>query len=204
VAAQPLFREVKLRGLYAITPEAPDLIARVGRALDGGVALLQYRRKQRDPAEAREIVTLARARGVPVIINDDVGLALEVGADGVHLGRDDGDLAVARQRLPRKMLGASCYDDIGLAEAAVRAGADYVAFGSVFLSPTKPDAVRASLSLFRQARTLGVPLAAIGGITLGNAPRVIEAGADMLAVISDLFDAPDIARRAADYRKLFT
>jgi thiamine-phosphate pyrophosphorylase len=195
---------VKLRGLYAITPQAPDLIDRVQRALDGGIALLQYRRKKRDLAEAREIVTLARAHGVPVIINDHLELALAVGADGVHLGRDDGDLAVARQRLPRKMLGASCYDDIGLAEAAVRAGADYVAFGSVFLSPTKPGAVRASLSLFRKARTLGVPLAAIGGITIENAPRVIEAGADMLAVISDLFDAPDIARRAADYRKLFT
>jgi thiamine-phosphate pyrophosphorylase len=195
---------MKLRGLYAITPQASDLIDRVRRALEGGIALLQYRRKKRDLVEAREIVTLARAHGVPVIINDHLELALEVGADGVHLGRDDGDLAVARQRLPRKMLGASCYDDIGLAEAAVRAGADYIAFGSVFSSPTKPAAVRAPLSLFRRARSLGVPLAAIGGITIENAPRVIEAGADMLAVISDLFDAPDIARRAADYRKLFT
>jgi thiamine-phosphate pyrophosphorylase len=195
---------MKLRGLYAITPQASDLIDRVRRALEGGIALLQYRRKKRNLVEAREIVTLARAHGVPVIINDHLELALEVGADGVHLGRDDGDLAVARQRLPRKMLGASCYDDIGLAEAAVRAGADYIAFGSVFSSPTKPAAVRAPLSLFRRARSLGVPLAAIGGITIENAPRVIEAGADMLAVISDLFDAPDIARRAADYRKLFT
>jgi thiamine-phosphate pyrophosphorylase len=195
---------MKLRGLYAITPQAPDLIDRVRRALEGGIALLQYRSKQRNLDEAGSVLALARRHGVPCIINDDLDLALELDAEGVHLGRDDGDLAVARMRTKGKVLGASCYDDIGLAEAAARAGADYIAFGSVFSSPTKPAAARAPLSLFRRARSLGVPLAAIGGITIENAPRVIEAGADMLAVISDLFDAPDIARRAADYRKLFT
>jgi thiamine-phosphate pyrophosphorylase len=191
---------MKLRGLYAITPEELDL-ARLEQALASGVALLQYRRKRRDLAAAREIVTLAHRHGVPVIVNDDVELALEAGADGAHLGRDDGSLAAARKRLGEKILGASCYDQPQLAQAAVRAGADYVAFGSVFPSPTKPAAVRAPLSLF--AGDYGVPLCAIGGIALENAPMVLRAGAQLLAVITDLFDAPDIARRASQYRKLF-
>jgi len=193
---------VKLRGLYAITPEAPDLVERARQALEGGIALLQYRRKRRDLHEAREVVAVARRHAVPVIINDDFELALEVDAAGAHLGRDDGELAVARARLAGKILGASCYNDAALARKAVSLGADYVAFGAVFASPTKPGAVRAPLSLFSETR-LGVPLCAIGGITLDNAPQLIAAGADLLAVISDLFDAPDIARRAAQYRKLF-
>jgi thiamine-phosphate pyrophosphorylase len=191
---------MKLRGLYAITPE-PLLLKDVELALEGGATLLQYRRKQRDVAEAREVVALARRYHVPVIVNDDIELALEVDAGGAHLGRDDGDLAGARKRLGARILGASCYNSLEAARAAVRAGADYVAFGSVFPSPTKPAAVRAPLKLF--AEGLGVPLAAIGGITLDNAKDLIDAGADLLAVISDLFEAPDIARRAAEYRKLF-
>lgn len=193
---------MKLRGLYAVTPHGVDVEQKVRLALEGGVALLQYRSKE-NKKEARTIVRLAREFGVPVIINDDVELALELDADGAHLGRDDGDLAAARQRLRGKLLGASCYNDLGLARAAVQAGADYVAFGSVFASPTKPAAVRAPLTLFKEARTLGVPLAAIGGITLQNAPQLIAAGADLLAVITDLFDAPDIRQRARDYGKLF-
>lgn len=192
---------MKLRGLYAITPEAPDLVEKVRLALEGGSALLQYRRKQRDLHEAREIAALARRYKVPLIVNDDVELALELDAQGAHLGRDDGDLGEARRRLAGRILGASCYNDAGLARRAISAGADYVAFGSVFASPTKPSALRAPLALF--AIDLQVPLCAIGGITLENAAQVIEAGADLLAVLSDLFDAPDIARRAAQYRKLF-
>jgi thiamine-phosphate pyrophosphorylase len=147
------------------------------------------------------VVALARRYNVPVIVNDDVELALEVDAAGAHLGRDDGDLPAARGRLAGKILGASCYNDAALARSVVRAGADYVAFGSVFPSPTKPAAVRAPLSLF--SLDLGVPRAAIGGITLQNARSVVDAGADLLAVITDLFDAPDIAQRAAQYRELF-
>jgi thiamine-phosphate pyrophosphorylase len=193
---------VKLRGLYAITPEGvhPD---KVRLALQGGMSLLQYRNKQRDRVHAAAIVKLARQYGVPVIVNDDIELALELGADGVHLGREDGDLRGARGRLKGRLLGASCYNDLALARAAVQAGADYVAFGSVFASPTKPAAVRAPLTLFGDARALGVPLCAIGGITLEHAPGLIAAGADLLAVISDVFDAADIRGRAADYRKLF-
>lgn len=192
---------MKLRGLYAVTPEAPDAVEKLSLALEGGVALLQYRRKRRDLTEARAVAALARRHGVPLIVNDDVELALELDADGVHLGRDDGELGAARRRLGDRILGASCYDDAGLARRAVRAGADYVAFGSVFASPTKPAAVRAPLTLF--ATRLGVPLCAIGGITLENAPRVLAAGADLLAVVTDLFDAPDIRARAAQYQRLF-
>lgn len=191
---------MKLRGLYAITPPRADL-ARIRAALEGGVSLLQYRSKDRNAADARAVLELARGFGVPVIVNDDLELALEIGADGAHLGRDDGDLRAARSKLPGRILGASCYNDLDLAKAAVRAGADYVAFGSVFASPTKPQAVRAPLSLFNA--DLGVPKAAIGGITLGNARAVIGAGADLLAVISDLFDAPDVRLRASEYGRLF-
>jgi thiamine-phosphate pyrophosphorylase len=192
---------MKLRGLYAITPDEPGLVDKVRQALEGGVALLQYRRKRRDLREAREVAALARRHRVPLIVNDDVELALELGAEGAHLGRDDGDLHAARRRLGDRILGVSCYNDGELARRAIDAGADYVAFGSVFASSTKPQAVRAPLALFAMA--LEVPLCAIGGITLENAPRVLEAGADLLAVVSDLFDAPDIAARAAQYRKLF-
>lgn len=206
---------MRLRGLYAVTPDEADsarLVARVRAALEGGSdaggwLALQYRNKSGGPAlrleQARLLGALARARGVPFIVNDDVELALAVGADGVHLGREDGDLVAARRRLPGKLLGASCYDSLAAARTAVEAGADYVAFGSVYRSGTKPGAVRAPLGLFREARALGVPLAAIGGIRLENAAAVLQAGADALAVISDLFDAPDISARARAFVGLF-
>jgi len=196
---------MKLKGLYAITPETLEtesLMKKVGEALEGGIALLQYRRKVRSsPAEAERLLKLARSYGVPFIVNDDVELALQLSADGVHLGRDDRDVVSTKKRFPNGLVGASAYNDLDLAGKAVRAGADYVAFGSVFASPTKPAAVRAPLSLF--GNDLGVPLCAIGGITLENAPRAIEAGASLLAVISDLFDAPDTRARARDYGRLF-
>lgn len=197
-----------MRGLYAITPDIVDtglLARRVEQALAAGVAMLQYRNKmlsrEKRLLQAKELAPIARGYGVPFIVNDDVEIALVIGANGVHLGRDDGDLALARSKLPGKILGASCYDSLDNARAAIRAGADYIAFGSVFPSPTKPEAVRAPLSLFKN--DLGVPLCAIGGVTLDNAPALIAAGASLLAVISDLFDAPDIGERAAAYRKLF-
>ena len=198
---------MKLRGLYAVTPELADtgtLLRSVAQALEGGIAMLQYRRKGRQHVdEANTLARMCRARAVPFVVNDDIALALDCGADGVHLGRDDGELVAARARLDGKLLGASCYDSLSAARAAVAAGADYIAFGSVFSSPTKPAAVRAPLSLFGEARPLGVPLVAIGGITLQNAPQLLAAGADCLAVISDLFDAPDITARARAYGILF-
>jgi len=198
---------MKLRGLYAITPEFADsatLLQCVAQALEGGIAMLQYRRKGRQNIdEARTLSRMCRDRAVPFVVNDDVTLALDCGADGAHLGRDDGGIAAARARLAGKLLGASCYDSLSAARSAVAARVDYVAFGSVFPSSTKPAAIRAPLTLFREARSLGVPLVAIGGITLQNAPQLLAAGADCLAVISDLFDAPDIAARARAYGMLF-
>jgi thiamine-phosphate pyrophosphorylase len=197
-----------MKGLYAITPDMADtaaLVAKVEQVLKAGAAMLQYRNKaiskDKRLVQARELAPLARGYGVPFIVNDDLDIALAVGANGVHLGKEDGDLAGARAQLPGKILGASCYNDLDKAKAAVRAGATYVAFGSVYPSPTKPDAVRAPLSLF--GNDLGVPRCAIGGITLKNAPALIAAGASLLAVISDVFDAPDIGAQASAYRRLF-
>ena len=187
------------RGLYAITPER-FILDQVKRALEGGIALLQYRAKPPRRDEAAKLVELAAPYGVPVIVNDDLALAVEVGAAGAHLGREDPAPPAAKQGL---LVGVSCYADLGRARAAAAAGADYIAFGSVFASPTKPHAVRAPLALFREAKPLGVPLCAIGGITLEHAPGIIEAGADLLAVITDLFDAPDITARARQYARLF-
>lgn len=205
-------REYALRGLYLVTPDTADsvaLLAGVRCALAGRPALLQYRSKHADEGLRREqaaaIAPLCRAAGVPFIVNDSLALALAVGADGVHLGRDDGDLRAARAALgPERILGVTCYNEWARAEEGAAAGADYVAFGAVFASPTKPAAVHAPLDLLTRARReLKLPVAAIGGITLDNAPLAIAAGADLLAVISDVFDDPDPGGRAAAYRAAF-
>lgn len=201
-----------LRGLYAITPEMSDgarLLADVGAALAGGCRLLQYRDKlspmPERVARARALRALTRRHGARLLINDDLALCQLVGADGVHLGGDDGSLSAARAILgPQRLLGASCYADAGRARQALAAGVDYVAFGAVYPSPTKPEAPRAAVDLFRTAKiNLGATTCAIGGITLANAPPLIAAGVDLLAVITDLFSAPDIAARAAQYQRLF-
>ncbi len=200
----------RIAGLYAVTRELADtarLVREVEAALAGGAHVVQYRSKSPDAAlrraQAEALAAVCRRALVPLIVNDDLELALAVGADGVHLGRDDGGIAAPRARLgPHGLLGASCYDRIDLAERAVAAGADHVAFGSVFPSPTKPNAVRAPLSLFGHG-SLGVPLVAIGGIQLATAPAVIAAGAHCLAVISDLIDATDVTARARSYQALF-
>jgi len=193
-----------LRGLYAITPEEPDtarLVRMVGEAIDGGAALVQYRAKAlpRDTRaeQASRLAALCRARGLPLIVNDDIELALAVDAHGVHLGREDGDAAAARRRMGARIVGVSCYGEPERARAAAQAGADYVAIGSVFASATKPGAVRAPLALLREAkRASGLPVVAIGGITAGNALQAIEAGADMVAVITAVFEAKDIEAAA--------
>ncbi|TAK90660.1 MAG: thiamine phosphate synthase [Burkholderiaceae bacterium] len=199
-----------LRGIYAITPDWPDaerIHEAALAALAGGIRLLQLRYKG-DAATrrslARRLHTACTEFEAALIINDDLDLACEIDAHGVHLGQHDGALAGARARLhPQQWLGASCYNRLDLAQAAVAAGADYVAFGSVFASHTKPDAVHAPLELFAQARRLNVPCIAIGGITLDNAPRVFTAGADAVAVIADLFEQDDIQARAAAFVAAF-
>ena len=204
-----------LGGLCAVTlddPLLPRLSALVKAALDGGAPIVQYRNKLAPQAlrraQAAEMLRICHAAGAKLIINDDVWLAVEIGADGAHLGRDDapgGSLAAARDALgSKRILGVSCYNELARGEEAAAAGADYLAFGSMFSSRTKPAAVRAPLELLAEARRrFGLPVAAIGGITLDNAPQVIAAGADMIAVVSDLFDAMDIKARAQAYQELF-
>jgi thiamine-phosphate pyrophosphorylase len=202
----------KIAGLYAITPDESRtdiLVRKVGQALRGGASLVQYRNKTAAAElrleQGRALAALCRDAGAAFIVNDDLALALALDADGVHLGGDDGNLAAARQCLGQgKLLGASCYNRIEVAEAAVQAGVDYLAFGSVFSSGTKPGAARAPLALFAEARrSFGLPLVAIGGITRENAPQVYAAGADAVAVISAVFDAGDIAASAAVFAQLY-
>ncbi|WP_068808805.1 thiamine phosphate synthase [Thauera phenolivorans] len=200
------------RGLYAVTPDEADtarLTALVARVLEGRPALLQYRNKLAAPALRREqalaLQALCRTAEVPLLINDDLALALEIGADGAHLGRDDGDPSAARRALGAgRILGLSCYSEWARAERGAEAGADYVAFGAMFASRTKPEAEPAAVELLGRARReLGLPVAAIGGITLENAPGLVGAGADLVAVVSDVFGADDPGARAAAYRALF-
>jgi thiamine-phosphate pyrophosphorylase len=199
-----------LRGLYLLTPEEPDtsrLLARVSMVL-GEACLLQYRNKAANAALRREqagaLLTLCRTAGVPLVINDDVELALHTGADGVHLGKDDGDARAAREALGTEaILGLSCYDDLARARNAAEAGADYIAFGAFFPSATKPHARRAAPSLLRDAAPLGLTRVAIGGITPDNARGLLDAGADLLAVVGGVFDAADPQASARAYRALF-
>jgi len=202
-----------LHGLYAVTDahlQAPGQLAvHVSLAIDGGAALVQYRDKSDNHRlrlqQAKALAELCRARGVPLIINDDVELAGDCGAQGVHLGRDDADARAARSLLGAEaIIGVSCYNDLALAREAAESGADYVAFGRFFPSQTKPGAIQAGPELIRQAKQeLSLPVAAIGGITPDNAGQLIDAGADMLAVVNGIFAAADIRRAAADYSVFF-
>lgn len=206
-SAPPAMRgAAPVRGLYLITPDDPDcarLLARVASVLPW-VACLQYRNKTADAAlrhaQATGLLALCRQASVPLIMNDDMHLAARIGADGVHLGEHDPALADARALLGRDaVIGVSCYDDIQRAQRAVAAGADYVAFGAFFPSATKPGARRASTELLTASAELGVPRVAIGGITPDNAATLVAAGADLLAVISGVFDAPDPPAAARAY-----
>jgi len=203
----------RLRGLYAITPEIPQvtppLATQVELAIAGGARLVQYRDKSGDAdkrrREAQALLSVCRAAGVPLIINDDLELAQKIGADGVHLGKDDVDTADARARLgPRAIIGVSCYDRLERAVDGRGLGADYAAFGRFFPSTTKPLAVQADPELLRRASNrLNMPLVAIGGITPENGGILISAGADMLAVVEAVFGRPDIRRAAAAFARLF-
>jgi len=206
--------EKKLSGLYAITPDWNDtrrLLNVTEAILEGGCRILQYRNKLTSDCHRQEQAValrgLTRKFAARLIINDDLELALFCAADGVHLGEDDGQLAAARQRLDAagtgKILGASCYQSLPLALAADQAGVDYLAFGSFFASPTKPLAKRADPALIDAAKhATGLPVCAIGGITLDNAASLIAAGADLLAVITALYDAPDPHQAALKFSQL--
>ena len=204
---------MKLKGLYAITPERPDpglpLHQQVERAILGGARVVQYRDKSGDDRrrldEAGALAGLCRRHGIPLIINDDVELAAAVTADGVHLGRDDMEPAAARRRLGGSaLIGISCYNRLEDAERARGLGVDYVAFGRFFPSASKPQALPADPELLRQARAaLGLPIVAIGGITPQNGGPLVAAGADMLAVIDALFGCADIRAAAEDFAQLF-
>ena len=199
-------------GLYAVTPELTDsitLVSKVDAALRGGARVIQYRSKSiEDPlrrSQAGDIARLCRIWDALFIVNDSVALAREVDADGVHLGKTDGDVGAARAVLgPGKLIGVSCYNEMVRARAAVSQGADYVAFGSFFPSATKPLALRAGTELLRMAAAhIALPVVAIGGINEDNAAGLIAAGADAVAVVSALFDAPDVEAQARRFSCLF-
>jgi len=204
-------RPAAVEGLYLITPDEADtarLLARTAPLLAAGATWLQYRNKAAGDAlrqqQATALQALCSESGVPLIVNDDVRLAREVGAAGVHLGEDDGDIAAARGLLgARAIIGSSCYDRLDLAEAAVAAGADYVAFGAFFPSRSKTVTRQATVELLSQAACLGVPRVAIGGITPDNARRLVEAGAELVAVISGVYDAADPVAAVHAYLQCF-
>ncbi len=202
-----------LKGLYAITQESKGdtarLIDHVQAALQGGVQILQYRDKSNKQAmrkqEACELLDLCQDFSALLIINDDIELAASIGAHGVHLGKQDGCISTARSRLgSTAIIGVSCYNLLSCAKQAEQEGADYIAFGSFFPSPTKPEATQASISLLQAWKYHSTPICAIGGITLSRAPALVEAGADMLAIISDLWNASNIKKRANTYCQLWS
>lgn len=200
-----------VRGLYLITPDETDtarLLARTTPLLAAGATWLQYRNKTAGGAlkheQALALQELCLQAGVPLIVNDDVRLARAVGAAGVHLGEDDGDIAAARALLgEHAIIGASCYDQLELARSAVAAGADYIAFGAFFPTRSKAGARHASVDLLAAAAPLGVPRVAIGGITPDNARPLVAAGADLVAVIAGVFDAPDPVAAVHGYLRCF-
>lgn len=198
-------------GLYAITQTEHKtidaVIAEVAAALRGGAAIVQYRDKNPvdAPLLAEELVKLCHRRQVPLIINDDIDLAARVDAAGVHLGKDDGDIRAARNLLgANAIIGVSCYNSLERALAAQQQGADYVAFGRFFPSSSKPLAAPAELLTLQQAKqVMAIPIIAIGGILPDNGGQLLEAGADLLAVIGGLFDNGEPEQAARTYQALF-
>jgi len=197
-----------------VTPDSDDtdaLVAKVAAAIEGGAAVVQYRNKRSSTharrSQAHALAEACKERDALFIVNDDPKLARDIGADGVHVGADDGDIAQARAIVgDARLVGVSCYDDFERARHAVSIGADYVAFGSFFASSVKPGACRAKVELLQRGRALRVPVVAIGGITSANAKMLIDAGASAVAVISDVFahdDRAQVKRSAAAIAALF-
>ena len=206
-------RHPRLAGVYAITDErltpAETILDQVATVLRGGCRIVQYRDKSADHhrrlQEARALRALCESRGARLVINDDVELARAARAHGVHIGQQDCGLDRARECLGRDaVIGVTCHDSLELALAAEAGGADYVAFGALFTSSTKPRARRAPLALLTEARRrLALPICAIGGIETSNAAQVIAAGADMIAVVGGVFGQPDPEAAARGLQGLF-
>lgn len=201
-----------LRGLYVITDETlipqNQFSESIEQALRGGARIIQYRDKSNDiikrMQQATALKKLCNNYHATFIINDDVELALQIDADGVHIGSQDTTLASARRILGNKIIGVSCYNQLDMAVRAEKNGADYIAFGSFFPSNIKPHAIRADIPLLTRAKQeLKIPVCSIGGITLHNAPALLDAGADMIAVITDIFAAENISDRCQKYAALF-
>lgn len=202
-----------MRGLYAITDTAKHntevMLTKTEEILRAGAKILQFRNKQADKdkriTEAEQLIDLCQQFSVPLIINDDIELAIQVGADGVHLGKNDLSITEARTKLGNNMMiGCSCYNDLDRAHNAVNAGADYIAFGAFYSSPSKPDAIRATPDIIQKAKQqFNLPVVAIGGITPENGQALIDAGADMLAVISGLYASKTPFDSATQYVNLF-
>ncbi len=205
-------RNPKINGLYAITPELEntgDLLDKTRQVLEGGAQLIQYRNKSANRILLREqaglLLQLCREYTVPLIINDYLDLTIEIGADGLHVGQHDAAIAKARNQLgDNKNIGASCYNNLGLALQAEKEGADYVAFGAFFPSLTKPNTVSVTMNLIDEAKNkITVPIIGIGGIRLTNAKMVIQSGCVAIAVCNDLFQSGNIKTKAAQYAQLF-
>lgn len=203
-----------LKGLYAITdqtlmPNIATLLAAVEQSLQGGAKIVQYRDKSTDQKkrleQAKALVTLCRQFDVPLLVNDDIELALQSNAHGVHLGQNDDRISDARQRLGEQaIIGMTCHASLDFARQAQREGADYIAFGAFFRSNTKPNATPAPMDLIEQAKNqITLPIVAIGGISVDNADQIITAGADMVAVVHALYAQPDIRQTAAQFQQLF-
>lgn len=201
-----------INGLYAITPElenTSDLLDKTRQVLEGGAQLIQYRNKSANRILLREqaglLLQLCREYTVPLIINDYLDLTIEIGADGLHVGQHDAAIAKARNQLgDNKIIGASCYNNLGLALQAEKEGADYVAFGAFFPSLTKPNTVSVTMNLIGEAKNkITVPIIGIGGIRLTNARKVIQSGCVAIAVCNDLFQSGNIKAKAAQYAQLF-
>ncbi|ACJ42241.1 MULTISPECIES: thiamine phosphate synthase [Acinetobacter] len=203
-----------MRGLYLITNDDPIqlLLEKLDAALaTRQIAILQYRRKKVDkadqPAEVEQIKQLCEKYQVPFVINDDLKLAAQFGL-GVHLGQSDGEITDAKSQLPEGVIiGRTCLNSLELAQKAIADGATYVAFGAVYATATKPEAGNVGIEVIKQAAAqYDLPICAIGGLTVENSKPVIEAGADLCAVISDILgrSTAEIPARVQAWAKLFS
>ncbi len=206
-------RQLQLRGLNVITDQylmpRDRFVAMVEAAVQNGANIVQLREKHTPPEEVAQLgqalLPVTRRYGALLLINDDPEVAHAIGADGVHVGREDATVPEARALLgPDAIIGVTCYGQIERAVSAVEEGADYVAFGTPFHSPTKGTQGKTPLTMYRDVkRHVAVPVFAIGGINVGNAQQIRDAGADAISVISGVFGAPDVGAAAKTLADLF-